>query len=225
MMPYLVNEEGEMIYEEPSESAEETVLSGEESAVSGEELDPVPESEAADPVGDLLADELPVSVVPYIGSPDVSVYTVGGAVNVDDTLIYRASVTGYGECTLVFPSDADAFLKVTSEGKLVNWDNANLVGRLYPSEITETTPQGVILITLLGRTSTSFASTWYRYGSDAYLTTYYPSGSTLASTQTYVDISSVKQTGWSFNFWMVCFLLLAFGILAFNGLRRLFTLH
>lgn len=222
-MPYFVNEEGEMVYEEPPVSDEETSVSSEEESVSGEELDSDSESSASDPVGDLLSDELPVSIIPYSGASDVSVYTVGGAVNVDDTLIYHASVSGYGECTLVFPSDADAFLKVTSEGKLVNWDNANLVGRLYPSEITETTPQGVLLVTLLGRTSTSFASTWYRYGSDAYVTSYYVSGSSLGSTQTYVDISSVKQTGWSFHFWMLCFLLLAFGVLAFNGLRRLFT--
>lgn len=173
----------------------------------------------------LLSGDLVDNVIP-LDSADASALAVTGLVtDVSNVLVYKANVTGYGECFLVFSAEYEGSLTIL-DGQLLNFGSSNVVGAVYRSDNLSVNAVDTLLVTVLGRSSTNYASNYYRYGGENYVTsyTYNSVGSSLSSSSTYVAISDVEQVTYSNNYWFSAVLLVCFLILAYNGLRRLLNL-
>lgn len=216
---YVYNEElGIMEYEE-------VTLQGEESTVSSEDVfinDALSES-----VEDnmLLSGDLVNNVVPLDSTAVVPLAVNGLVTDVSDVLVYKGNVTGYGECYLVFSASYEDSLTLL-DGQLLNFSGSNITGAIYTSDNLNVQAVDTLLITILGRASTQYASNYYRYGGENYVTSYTRNNTTtsLTSTSTYVQVSDVEQITYSHNYWFMGFMLIVFGILAYNGLRRMLNI-
>lgn len=216
---YFYNEEsGKMEYEEITIQDTVADVSGSDGAI-----DVQIEESTSDNV--LLSGDMVDNVIP-LNSADASALAVTGLVtDVSNVLVYKANVTGYGECFLVFSAEYDASLTIL-DGQLLNFGSSNVVGAVYRSDNLSVNAVDTLLVTVLGRSSTNYASNYYRYGGENYVTsyTYNSVGSSLSSSSTYVAISDVEQVTYSNNYWFSAVLLVCFLILAYNGLRRLLNL-
>lgn len=216
---YFYNEEsGKMEYEEITIQDTVADVSSSDGAI-----DVQIEESASDNV--LLSGDMVDNVIP-LDSADASALAVTGLVtDVSNVLVYKANVTGYGECFLVFSAEYDGSLTIL-DGQLLNFGSSNVVGAVYRSDNLSVNAVDTLLVTVLGRSSTNYASNYYRYGGENYVTsyTYNSVGSSLSSSSTYVAISDVEQVTYSNNYWFSAVLLVCFLILAYNGLRRLLNL-
>lgn len=216
---YFYNEEsGKMEYEEITIQDTVADVSGSDGAI-----DVQIEESTSDNV--LLSGDLVDNVIP-LDSADASALAVTGLVtDVSNVLVYKANVTGYGECFLVFSAEYEGSLTIL-DGQLLNFGSSNVVGAVYRSDNLSVNAVDTLLVTVLGRSSTNYASNYYRYGGENYVTsyTYNSVGSSLSSSSTYVAISDVEQVTYSNNYWFSAVLLVCFLILAYNGLRRLLNL-
>lgn len=216
---YFYNEEsGKMEYEEITIQDTVADVSGSDGAIDVQ-------IEESDSDNVLLSGDMVDNVIP-LDSADASALAVTGLVtDVSNVLVYKANVTGYGECFLVFSAEYDGSLTIL-DGQLLNFGSSNVVGAVYRSDNLSVNAVDTLLVTVLGRSSTNYASNYYRYGGENYVTsyTYNSVGSSLSSSSTYVAISDVEQVTYSNNYWFSAVLLVCFLILAYNGLRRLLNL-
>ena len=215
---YFVNEDGKMEYEEVTLQDTLNDVSGTDGAIDVQ----TPQSSADDV---LLSGDMVDNVVPLDSSGIDSLAVSGLVSDVSNVLVYKANVSGYGECYLLFSAEYDDSLTVL-DGQLLNFGSSNVTGAIYRSDSLNVSAVDTMLITIVGRSSTSYAGNYYRYGGENYVTTYElnSNGSGLTSTSTYVAVSDVQQVTYSHNYWFMAFLLICFGILAYNGLRRMLNL-
>lgn len=216
---YTYNEElGIMEYEEVTVQDTQSTLSSEDGSI-----DVSIEGSVADDV--LLFGDMVDNVVPLDSSAIVPLAVNGLVTDVSNVLVYKANVTGYGECYLVFNAEAENNL-VVYEGQLLNFSSSNVTGAIYRSDNLNVHAVDTLLLTVLGRASTNYASNYYRYGGESYVTSYTrnTNNTSLSSTSTYVQISDVEQIRYSNNYWSMAFILIAFAILSYNGLRRMLSI-
>lgn len=221
---YGVDENGYIVAEE-----EETEIAEESQGVDleGEVPETVGEiGDSADPLWpfffDSALEEPSVTVVPYdpAADSDSGVALLAADVyKLDGMVVYTLNLSSYGACYVVLtPEQAD---NVTLEaGQLINWSSANITVPLYRSEPADRPAVQSLMLTLLGRGSTSFPSNYYRYGTCQYVTSYYVNGSTLSSTQSYVSMSAADQVGYSRQYWLWVVVVVCLLIMAVNGLIR-----
>lgn len=214
---YVVNSEGLIEWEE--NGVEENSLENETVPVSEPASDPsvLPsESETAPSLalqdGDLtFTDDGPVRIM---ASDGVGVLAAGDPLSADSMVVFNVTLSGgYGQCKFVVTPDQAKLLEV-SNGTIINWSSSNVTGALFQGEITHRDAVDTLMLTLLGRGSSNYASNYYRYGSEQYVTYYETTNAYLSTEQRYVTLSEASQESWSVSFWfslivVVCLLLLA----------------
>lgn len=213
---YVVNSEGLIEWEE--NDVEENSLENETVPVSESASDsPVlsGESETAPSLavqdGDLIfTDDGPVRIMAADG---LGVLAAGDPLSADSMVVFNVTVSGFGQCKFVVTPDQADLLEVTN-GTIINWSSSNVTGALFQGEITHRDAVDTLMLTLLGRGSSNYASNYYRYGSEQYVTYYEITNAYLSTEQRYVTLSEASQESWSVSFWfslivVVCLLLLA----------------
>lgn len=216
---YVYNEElGIMEYEEVSVENTQSNVSSTDGVVNVEV--------AGTDADSVFLSGVDVDNVVALDSSAVVPLAVNGLVtDVSNVLVYAADVTGYGQCYLVFRADYESSLTIL-DGQLLNFGSDNITGAIYTSDNLNVSALDNMLITVLGRTASNYASNYYKYGGENYVTTYALNNyGSVSGTSEYVQVSNVEQITYSNNYWFNAFLLIAFGILAFNGLRRLLSIN
>lgn len=196
-----------------------------------QDVDPIePSSPALEPsqvTEDLFQPE--AIVIPYSAgndpaalSDEVEGYAAGDDFDLDNMVVFRATVSGYGECVILCPPDEADNLTIEN-GMIYNWSDHNILCPLFPGEVSDRQSTNTLFITFMGRASSSFATNTYRNGSAQYVTSYAVStANSLQSTNTYVSVSGVQQEGYSFTFWFMVVLAIVAVLMGVNALLRLF---
>lgn len=228
---YGVDENGFLtVIEEESQVNEESVV---ESPAVDETL-PLPSEpvENGDPASALEPSVAPEAVevqedfvVPYFADPadiaDASVDALasGDPFDCDGMVIYKVTLSTYGDCSIVLTPDQAEHVTVEA-GQLVNWWSSNITAPLFRGDPAERNAQSSLMITLLGRGNTGYPNNLYRNGSSQYVTYYYVNGSSLSSTNAYVALSDAEQVSYSRSYWIGVVILVCLIIMAVNGLIR-----
>lgn len=216
---YVYNEElGIMEYEEVTLQDTESALPSEDVFINGADTESFEDDV-------LLSGDMVDNIVALDSSAVVPLAVNGLVTDVSDVLVYKGNITGYGECYLVFSASYEDSLTLL-DGQLLNFSGSNITGAIYLSDNLNVQAVDSLLITVLGRASTQYASNYYRYGGESYVTSYTRNNTStsLTSTSTYVQVSDVEQITYSHNYWFMGFMLIVFGILAYNGLRRMLNI-
>lgn len=231
MNDYIVNSDGFIEWEEETSVQEDDV--SDESPVLEDETLPLESSDA--PVSDVPVESF--DAVPLEETEDALVFTddgpvhisyaaeasprsVGDALSADSMVIYDVTVSGYGQCKFVVTPEQSELLEVTN-GTIINWSSSNVSGALFQGEITERSALDTLTLTLLGRGGSNYATNYYRYGSEQYVTYYTVNGAYLQTEQTYVQLSESKQQSWSVSYWFSIIAVVCLLLLAVNALIRL----
>lgn len=168
-------------------------------------------------------------VIPYSCSDDPVALSgegeeraAGDSFDLDNMVIFRATVSGYGECSILCPPDEADNLTIEN-GVIYNWSDHNILCPLFPGEVSDRQSTDTLFITFMGRASSSFATNTYRNGSAQYVTSYTVSTvNSLQATNTYVAVTDADQKGFSFSFWFMIVILIVAALMGVNALLRLF---